>query len=68
MVRMPVREERRVDALHLCPPQQLRQRGVAEVHDELEAVVLDQVAGARLPGGGPGAAAAEHRDPHGPAW
>jgi hypothetical protein len=65
VVGVAVAEQHRVDTLGRHPLQQPRHGGVPRVDHHPEPVVLDEVAAAGLPGRGPGAAATQHRHPHG---
>ncbi|MEU6847366.1 hypothetical protein ABZ930_36395 [Streptomyces sp. NPDC046716] len=58
-------DEHRLDAIRSEVLQQARERRVARVDQKPEPVVLDEVASARLPSGGPGATAAENSETHG---
>ena len=65
VVRVLVRDDDRVDLALRTVLEQSRQGGVPEVEDHAEAVVLEQEAGARAAGLGPGAARAEDGErPH----
>ncbi len=64
VIGMSVTDQHRVDLGRRREPEQPRQRRVAEVDDQAEAVVLDEVTAARLSSLWPGSAAAENREPH----
>jgi SAM-dependent methyltransferase len=64
MIGVPVADEHRVDPVRGRSFEQPRHGRVPGVDEQPEAVVLDQVATARLTRVGPGAAAAENREPH----
>jgi hypothetical protein len=64
VVGVAVTDEDRIDVGGVDPLQQARHDGVAGIDQEPEAVMLHQVAAARLPGRRPGTAPADHGEPH----
>jgi hypothetical protein len=64
VVRVPVGDHHSVHRIGAKDAKQTRQRGIADVHQQVEAFVLHQKATAGLTSFGPGPAAAQNRESH----
>jgi hypothetical protein len=65
VVRVQVGDEHRVDRVVVAPAAQLGEHAVAAVEEQADALLLDQVSGARAVRVLPGRRLAEHGDLHG---